>query len=574
MAAPARDWIRGAALALVLAAPGGAMAQGFAGDYLAARQASIFGDFEAAARYYDRTIARDNSRPELLERSIFAHMALGEFDRAGSLGDRLTELGQSSRIAQMAMIADRLSGGDYAGTVAMIEDGKGVGTVVDGLIGAWALLGEGDMSAALVAFDEVAQMQGLAPLASYHKALALASVGDYEGAQAIFASGAMGSVQGTRRAIMAHAEVLSQLDRTDEALALLNDSFGPGIDPGLRALRDSLESGEALPFTHAQSARDGLAEVFYTLAGAFSSEMSSDFLLIYSRIATELRPDHIDAQLLTAELYDEVGQFDLAVEAYRQVPRDDPSFHAAELGRAESLRRSGRDDAAVEVLESLADSHGDLPVVMSALGDTYRTMERFEAAVDAYTAALDLFAEPDTAQWFLYYARGISQERQGNWDEAESDFRAALELNPEQPQVLNYLGYSLVEQQENLDEALAMIERAVEIEPNSGYIVDSLGWVLYRLGRYDEAVGHMERAAELMPIDPVVNDHLGDVYWAVGRELEAEFMWNRALSFVDAEDVSQDADPDRIRRKLEVGLDTVLAEEGSPPLDVAADEQR
>ena len=129
----------------------------------------------------------------------------------------------------------------------------------------------------------------------------------------------------------------------------------------------------------------------------------------------------------------------------------------------------------------------------------------------------------------------------------------------------------MVEMEINLDEALEMIEQAVAARPDSGYIVDSLGWVLYRLGRYDEAVEHMERAVELMPIDPVVNDHLGDVYWSVGRVREAEFQWMRALSFVDEAEPG-DAEPDRIRRKLEVGLDQVLDEEGSEPLQVVDEE--
>ena len=149
--------------------------------------------------------------------------------------------------------------------------------------------------------------------------------------------------------------------------------------------------------------------------------------------------------------------------------------------------------------------------------------------------------------------------------------RRALRLSPDQPSVLNYLGYTMVERQENLDEALDMIETAAAAQPDSGHIIDSLGWVLYRLGRYDEAVEPMERASQLMAVDPVVNDHLGDVYWAVGRKLEAEFQWKRALSFVDPEDADSEADPDRIRRKLEVGLDAVLAEEGAEPLAVADD---
>ncbi|MEM9972515.1 MAG: tetratricopeptide repeat protein, partial [Pseudomonadota bacterium] len=140
---------------------------------------------------------------------------------------------------------------------------------------------------------------------------------------------------------------------------------------------------------------------------------------------------------------------------------------------------------------------------------------------------------------------------------AEADFRRALELNPGQPQVLNFLGYSLVEQRRNLDEALGMIEQAVASRPDSGYIVDSLAWVYYRLGRFEDAVEPMERAVELLPTDPIINDHLGDVYWMVGREREARFQWERALSFEPEEE-----DATRIRLKLEIGLDEVLAQEG------------
>ena len=204
------------------------------------------------------------------------------------------------------------------------------------------------------------------------------------------------------------------------------------------------------------------------------------------------------------------------------------------------------------------------------MGDMMRGLQRFEDAIPAYDRAIELTDE-DNAQWFVHYARGISYERSDNWERAEADFRRALELRPNQPLVLNYLGYSLVEKKIKLDEALDLIERAVAAEPNSGYIVDSLGWVLYRLGRYEEAVVHMERAAELMPIDPVVNDHLGDVLWLVGRYNEAEFQWRRALSLVDEENPSPDIDPDRIRRKLDVGLYVVLEDENADSLEVVDD---
>ena len=138
----------------------------------------------------------------------------------------------------------------------------------------------------------------------------------------------------------------------------------------------------------------------------------------------------------------------------------------------------------------------------------------------------------------------------------ESDFRAALKLSPNQPDVLNFLGYSLVEQREKLPEALQMIKMAVSEKPKSGYIIDSLGWIYYRLAKYQEAVGPLERAVELLPVDPIVNDHLGDVYWKVGRQREAKFQWKRSLSFFPNE-----VDAKRIRQKLKLGLDVVLETE-------------
>ncbi|MCE0504463.1 tetratricopeptide repeat protein [Roseivivax sp. GX 12232] len=566
-----RHWIRAGLLAAAMTLPGAAGAQGVAGDYLAARHAGMTGDFAAAAEYYDRTLMHDGESPEFLERAALAHLSLGNVARAADLGQRVIAQNQSTQVGQMAVLAREMGLENYGAVLAAIDENRGAGPLVDGLIRAWSLLGQGDMSSALNAFDAVADTQGLAPFAGYHKALALASVGDFEGAEALFSQEMGGGVDATRQAIIARATVLSQLGRAEDALELIDRSFSAEFDPELRALVAALEEGEPVPFDRIRGAKDGLAETFYTIGSALSAEASEDFVLLYARVAQHLAPDHTDATLMAAELLRALGQFETAAETYDTVPRDDPAFHAAEIGRAEALREIGRTDAALEALQSLAETHGELPVVQSTLADFLRRQDRYEAAIAAYSRALDSYSEPDRAQWFLYYARGIAQERSGNWEAAEADFRAALELNPEQPQVLNYLGYSLVEQQEKLDEALDMIERAVAARPDAGYIVDSLGWVYYRLGRYDEAVGQLERAAELMPIDPVVNDHLGDAYWAVGRELEAEFMWKRALSFVDFEDVSEDADPDRIRRKLEVGLDRVLEEEGAAPLSVAAE---
>jgi tetratricopeptide (TPR) repeat protein len=564
----------GAALALSLTLgglmqPAPAGADSGSGAYLAGRQALYDSDFEEAALYYSRALVRDPSNPQLMESLTLSQLALGRADRALPVARQMESLGIRSQIAQMVIVANLIETENYEDMLARDPETQGVSPLVDGLLLAWSHMGTGAVSKALAQFDTVAEEKGLAGFALYHKAMALALVGDYEGAEAMFAEDDGKLTMISRRAALARVEIQSQLGRNSDALDVISSVFGGNLDPGLAEISDQLKADEKLPFTQVTSVRDGMAEVFFTIGAALKGEAADDYALIYSRMAGVLRPDHIDALLLSAELLDSLGQYELSVATYKQVPAGHPDHYAAELGRAEALRRAAKPDAAIEVLEQLAQDYPTLPSVHTALGDLQRQQEDYALAVSAYDRALEFSKPGAQSNWFVLYARGISHERLKQWEQAEADFRAALELYPDQPQVLNYLGYSMVEKQINLDEALDMIERAVAARPDSGYIVDSLGWVLYRLGRYDDAVSHMEKAVELMPVDPVVNDHLGDVFWAVGRMLEAEFQWKRALSFIDPDDTDGEADPDRIRRKLEVGLDAVLAEEGAPPLKVA-----
>nr|WP_208352459.1 tetratricopeptide repeat protein [Pseudaestuariivita rosea] len=534
------------------------------GAYLSARHASLNKDYESAARFYVQALLQDPSNPELMDDAITAFVRLGQFDKAATIAREMEALDAQSQVAHIALTVDLSTKGEYANLITGIENGRKIGPLVDGLITAWATLGNGQTSEAIGLFDKIGGSAGLRSFAMYHKSLALASVGDFEAAELLFSGEQAGPLHKTRRGIMAHAQVLSHLDRNDDAIAMLDDLFGANLDPGLRAMRDTLATGQTLEFTHAATARDGLSEVFYSVAAALSGDASEEYTLLYSRAAEHLRDDHVDAILMSADLLEKLELFKLATETYDRVPREHPAFYSAELGRAEAMQRAGRDDTAIEILKQLTKSHGDVPMVHVSLGDTLRGMDRFGDAVAAYSQAMDLTTEPTRSNWFMFYARGVSHERLDMWDEAEADFRKALELNPNQPQVLNYLGYSLVEKQIKLDEALEMIQTAAKARPDSGYIIDSLGWALYHLGRFDEAVVQMERAAELMPTDPIVNDHLGDVYWAVGRYTEAEFQWHRALSFdPEAEDAT------RIRRKLSIGLDAVLAEEGAEPLQMA-----
>lgn len=558
-----------AALALVIAqGPGPATAQEDedSGAYLAARIAESRNDFRAAAGWYGRALLVDAGNPRLLEGAILAEIGLGDFKLAAEAARQLKAIESApSQLAELALLAEEAQREDYAALLEAASEGRDLGQLVDDLVVAWARVGEGRMSEALAAFDAITATKGLEAFGFYHKALALASVGDFEGADEILSGRAAGPIFVMRRGVIAHAQMLSQLERNADALALLERSFGTDPDPIIDAVRARLTAGEPIPFDTVRTARDGIAEVFFSVSTALNGDADPVYTLLHARVATHLRPDHADALLLSADMLETLGQHDLAVETYAIFTPADPTYVVAEIGRAGALQAQGKTDAALEALQSLVRSHGELVSVHFALGDLLRVTKRFDEAEVAYTAALDRTGEPTPEDWVLFFYRGICHEQSKDWAAAEADFRAALALNPTQPQVLNYLGYGLVDRGEKLDEALGMIERAVAADPQKGYIIDSLAWAYFRLGRYDEALAPMEKASVLEPVDPIVTDHLGDVYWMVGRKLEARFQWRRALSFNPTE---QDAG--RIRHKLEVGLDAVMVEEGAAPGEIKA----
>ncbi|MEM9853193.1 MAG: tetratricopeptide repeat protein [Pseudomonadota bacterium] len=542
------------------------MKPGTAGAYLAARHAAGTNDYRAAAEFYAQAMRGDSRNFALTENALSARLALGELREAEELAARMIGNGSNSQIAHMAAVAGQTLDQDFEGLVESFRSATRIGPLVDGLLLGWALIGTGQIEEGIAAFDAIALRDGLRPFALHHKALALAYDGRLEEAEEIFAGKGGVEMPDNRRGLIARAQILSALERNTEARAQIARVLGSELDVRFSRLDRRLAAGEPLEFTEVRGAAHGMAEVFYTVSSALNGEASDSYALLYARIAHALNPGHIDAILLSAEYLERLDRPELATLAYDMVPRGAAEYVTAELGRADALRAANRPDAAVEALNQLAEAHPSIPKIHSKLGDVLRRSGRYAEAVTAYDAAIDLYGAPANEHWFTYFARGISFEREDNWPAAEADFRMALELRPNQPQVMNYLGYSLVEKNLKLDEALELIEAAAQLRPDNGHILDSLGWVLYRLGRFDEAVGPMETAVELMATDPIINDHLGDVYWAVGRFKEAHFQWTRALSFdPEPEDVA------RIRRKLDVGLDVVLEEEGMEPITVAND---
>ncbi len=563
--APARRSLAAACLAACLAWPAAAVPPGVAGPYLAAEQAARRGDVREAAERYEAALARDPESLILAERALLNRLASGGVDRAVALARKLndTDTRPGAHMAAITLAADALRRGEASEAGVELEGEEAQsGGFVGVLMKPWAVYGTGEAALAEEMFAAIEEESTGGPagryLAAFHRGLLRAAEGDDEGAVAAYEAAREDAGTGTRRLVRALGVSLARLDRREEAGEVLAEWLGQRYsDPQIARLAREIAEGET-PEPIVADAAEGAAEVLYGLSRYMVSGNNRLIGLGYLRLATHLRPDFTDAHLLMAEQMVQAEQYALAVDSYDAIPEDAPEALDARIGRAAALEGEGEIEAAVQALRAAVarwpneiDSH-------RALGDLLRRNSRFEEAAEAYDGAIALVEEIENRHWPLFYRRGIALERSSQWDRAEADLRKALELEPDQPLVLNYLGYSLVELGRNLDEAKRMIEVAVENRPDDGYIVDSLGWVLYRLGDFDGAVEHLGRAVELRPVDPVINDHYGDALWMVGRRIEAEFQWHRALSFDPEPDLEE-----RILKKLDIGLDEVLEEEAA-----------
>ncbi len=535
---------------------GVALADTSASSFLVARHADRHNDFEISAEYYLDALFFDPQNTALAAGAVESLMALGDFEMAAEIASGLVGTDAENPTTFMALIADAAIEGNYSAIVDLLG-GPEVSTskLSDDLVLGWALMGIGNPDAAYDLFQAVVDDDRYMAFGLHHLGLAKAFNQDFEGALAAFRTAADRNFQ-SPRAILAEAQILAKLDRRVEAERRLREVFGESV--AVQSLLRQIRNGDPVEFSIITTPSDGMAEIFFTLADALNSGTPNLFNLYYAQMAAEIRSDDSEASLLLADMFEKLGLTEMARGYYLDVDEGDPAFYTAAMGVAETLRAEGQLQEATAHLEGVISDIGPGPYILVTLGNIYRHLNQYDAAAGAYSQRIDGQIQNGYQDWYVHYVRGISYESLGQWEQADADFRHALRLNPAQPQVLNYLGYSLVERRENLDEALAMIEEAVALRPDSGYIVDSLGWVFYRLGRFQDAVVPMELAVELLATDPIVNDHLGDVYWMVGREYEARFQWQRAMSF-DPEPV----DADRIRRKLDVGLSVVLEEEAN-----------
>ena len=512
--------------------------KGAFGDYMAGRLAEQQGDLDIAADRLRAALAQDGGIAEVANQAFIAAVLAGRPDAA-----RLATGVADNAVAQLVLANRDAKNENWEQAEARFAalPRQGLTQVLRPLLIAWAQQGARRTTAALAGLQPVLDEQRFRGVMALHAAL-IADLGGFNGDAARLyevAQGAYGGLNLRLGQILASWQARG--GNEEEARRTVRDMVG--VNGDLALARDALERDVAT--RQVRSATDGLAEAYLAMAATLRQQNANDSAQALLRLALDVREDFTAARLLLADIQEGNKQSDAAAQTLAGVPPTDPLAVVVTLRRANLLDGTGQEAEAARMLEALAQEYPDRPEPLIQIGDSLRRRNRFHEAAEAYDRAVARIATPSRANWPLFYTRGIAYERDGQWAKAEADFEYALRLAPDQPNVLNYLGYAWVEQGHEVDRARRMIERAVEQRPNDGAFVDSLGWAQLRQGDTEGALRNLERAVELQPEDPVINAHLGDVLDAVGRRREAEFQWRRALNLNP-----EPGDQARIERKL------------------------
>jgi tetratricopeptide (TPR) repeat protein len=524
-------------------------AQAFS-TYLSARFAAGEHDLPQAAAYYGKALANDPANPSLLALSFFYSTTSGDFEAAGKYAGQVIVATPDDRAARLALAVISFKHKDYADVRKQLSlSAKGPFTVLTlSLFDAWAAAAVNDVAGMNKDLKALTEQKGAESLTAFHKALLQDYLGNAPTADAAYKK-ALGSAAPTPRVLEAYGRFLERNGRGAEATALYNSHISEsGLATVTRPGLARIAAGEK-PESLIRTPAEGAAEALFGIAASLTDAQSADVSILYLRMARYLRSDLGLAHVLLADRFEALKKYEAAIAIYHGIEPSSPYFRMAQIQAALDEQRLGRNDDAIADLKKLVAASPNDSESWIALGDTYRASDKFAESVAAYDHAEKLIGNPTKRDWPMFYARAMAKEKLKRLDDSEADIQLALKLSPEQPELLNYLGYSWVDRGRKIPEALAMLEKARPLRPYDGYIVDSVGWAYYQLGRYDEAARTLEAAVLLVPGDPTINDHLGDAFWRAGKHIDARFQWNHAITFSDNAD-----DKTTIERKLKTGL--------------------
>ncbi len=522
------------------------------GGYLSGRFAKSQHDIASAAAFYGSALAHDPDNEVLVEQAFLMELSAGDHERTALLAGMLIELQPQHRLARMFLGLAAYKKGDFDAAERHFTTASSgpIGELTAALLRAWLKVAEKNYSAALELLDKPKQADWAQFYLRYHRGLIADIAGRKSAARSAYKR-VFRQDSRTLRTTIAYARHAAHAGDRKLARSILREydrrsSTDP--HPLSAELMDEVESKKPVALL-INDPTNGMAEVLYGLGEALTTDGGVSIGIIYLQMSLYLSPRQPLALAALAQAYETMRNYGQAIATYDRIAKGTPLQDAVDIRKALNLNLQDQPDEAKKLLETVADRAPNDLAPLDALGNIMRARKRYDDAIHYYTRALKIIGKPEKRHWTFYYSRGTCYERTKQWDKAEADLKKALNLSPDQPLALNYLGYSWIDQGRNLREGLKLIKKAVSLKPDDGYIVDSLGWAYYRLGRYSDAVGQLERAVELRPDDPVLNDHLGDALWRVGREREARFQWAQALSLNP-----EPAEVTKIKKKLADGL--------------------
>jgi tetratricopeptide (TPR) repeat protein len=520
------------------------------GLYLGGVAAIDRGSSKDAAFYFARASESDPTSASLRARAFTAALVAGEVPTAARLAKGAEGEAPIMNLSRLVRAVDAMADGEGKDAQALLtsEPNSADHAPVLALLRPWAAAEAGDWATA-EKLPDVGGNPVLVTVSELGRAEIFEANGKFPEAESAFK---LRTNPKNGLFVLGYGAFLERRGRTAEAIALYEKAVA--AKPGDPSYARALERAKAhKPAPPAIGLKEGSAEALIAPAVLMLAQHQGDSGLGYLRLALRLDPNLDEAWVLVGDAMSAAGDPDAAREAYNHVKPGSDQYITARNDLAIALQKDGDKDAALALARETMKSEPGDPRLLTLYADLLSDDEKYVEAAGVLDKAIAAVGE-NNAGWTLFYLRGAAEERSGRWPAAEADLKRALKLKPNEPEVMNYLGYAWVDRGEHLTEALALLEKAEALSPDNGAIVDSLGWARYRAHDYRKAISDLERAIELDPSDPEVNDHLGDVYWQVGRRLEAQYQWRRVLTL----------DPDAKRRaaveaKLKNGLQTTEA---------------
>lgn len=521
---------------------------GIAGNFLSARFARQNKDLKQSAAFANASLARDADNVRLRQETLRLNVLAGNMDTALTLAKKMAKSGENDPLIASLLMLDSLQQNDYATarkTIANAPD-TGLFGLIKPVILQWLAMGVNDQKAPVSLQAAIDKSGFFAPFLTYHSALMNDLNEQYSDAELAYIKATSDPSTTPYRVIQAYANYYQRRGKNAEAQQLF-DSYAKA-NPNSALLPGKITAGPA-PKPMVANPRDGVAEVFFTTASLLFSDDSAQDTFLYLRVALALRPNLAPGQMMLANLYEQVGDYAQAVKTYDAIEPESVFARRAQVRKALNYEALGEKNRALELLDTVAKKYPEDDTALITKGDLLREQKDYAAAAEAYSQAITRSEPLKGSDWPLLYARGVSFERAGEWPAAEKDFERAISLEPNQPDVLNYLGYTWLTMNKNVGKAREYLEIAAASRPNDPHILDSVAWARYMGGDFKGAVELFERAIQLLPDDVTINDHLGDAYWRVGRQVEARFQWERALAAKPDKETEQS-----LRAKLEKGL--------------------